>query len=165
MTTEDDFNAALDANPKDWQTRLVYADWLQERGDPRAEGYRALGVLRKRPSERGADDWFIGSENAPIYGPGRRQTHLHAQLPPDWWSLVRGGEAWSPGKSTNTWRFFSSRRAAEDAQALAFAELPPERRAELLSAKPLNPAEPIPEKTNAGSRKKPTARKPKGKKK
>jgi uncharacterized protein (TIGR02996 family) len=30
MTTEDDFQAALDANPGDWQTRLVFADWLQE---------------------------------------------------------------------------------------------------------------------------------------
>src|SRR5829696_4545434 len=53
MTTEDDFNAALDAKPEDWQTRLVYADWLQERGDPRAEGYRALGVLRLRPKREG----------------------------------------------------------------------------------------------------------------
>ena len=49
MTTEDDFQAALDADPENWQTRLVFADWLQERGDPRAEGYRALGVLRRRP--------------------------------------------------------------------------------------------------------------------
>lgn len=30
MTTEDDFQAALDANPDDWQTRLVFADWLEE---------------------------------------------------------------------------------------------------------------------------------------
>ena len=43
MTTEDDFQAALDANPNDWQTRLVFADWLDERGDVRASGYRALG--------------------------------------------------------------------------------------------------------------------------
>ena len=37
MTTEDDFQQALDANPDDHHTRLVFADWLQERGDPRAE--------------------------------------------------------------------------------------------------------------------------------
>lgn len=30
MTTEDDFQAVLDADPSDWQTRLVFADWLQE---------------------------------------------------------------------------------------------------------------------------------------
>ena len=50
MTTEDDFQAALDTNPGDWQTRLVFADWLQERDDPRAEGYRALGLLRRAPA-------------------------------------------------------------------------------------------------------------------
>jgi uncharacterized protein (TIGR02996 family) len=49
VTTEDDFQAALDAHPKDWQTRLVFADWLDERGDPRAEGYRALGTLSLCP--------------------------------------------------------------------------------------------------------------------
>ena len=49
MTTEDDFHRALDANPDDWQTRLVFADWLDDRGDPRAEGYRALGHLRLCP--------------------------------------------------------------------------------------------------------------------
>ena len=43
VTTEDDFQRALDKNPDDWQTRLVFADWLEERDDPRAEGYRALG--------------------------------------------------------------------------------------------------------------------------
>jgi len=154
VTTEDDFNAALDANPKDWQTRLVFADWRQERGDERADGYRALGQLRKRPSARGEDDWFIGSEGAPRYGPGRDESHLHAQLPPDWWALVRGGEAWSPGKSSNAWRFFPSRRAAEDAEARGFAQLPPDRRAELLAATP----------AEKRTRKKPTAQKPKGKK-
>ncbi len=30
MTTEDDFQTALDAAPDDWQTRLVFADWLDE---------------------------------------------------------------------------------------------------------------------------------------
>ena len=49
MTSEDDFQAALDTSPDDWQTRLVFADWLQERGDPRAEGYRALAVHRRIP--------------------------------------------------------------------------------------------------------------------
>jgi uncharacterized protein (TIGR02996 family) len=48
VTTEEDFQNALDANPKDWQTRLVFADWLQERGDERAEGYPALGLMQLR---------------------------------------------------------------------------------------------------------------------
>lgn len=30
MTTEDEFQAQLDANPADWQTRLILADWLDD---------------------------------------------------------------------------------------------------------------------------------------
>src|SRR5262249_14717448 len=45
VTTEDEFQQLLDANPEDRQTRLVFADWLQERNDPRAEGGRAIAVL------------------------------------------------------------------------------------------------------------------------
>ena len=49
MTTEDDFQTAIDAHPEDWQTRLVFADWLDEHNDPRggvirlAERVRHLG--------------------------------------------------------------------------------------------------------------------------
>jgi uncharacterized protein (TIGR02996 family) len=50
LTTEDDFQRALDENPNDWDTRLVFADFLQDRDDPRAEGYRALGTIRTYPS-------------------------------------------------------------------------------------------------------------------
>ncbi len=45
MTTEDDFQCALDRNPGDWQTRLVSVDWLQEHGDPRA------GMRRVQPTK------------------------------------------------------------------------------------------------------------------
>lgn len=37
----------LEAHPEDSTCRLVFADWLQERGDPRAEGIRVLGRLGK----------------------------------------------------------------------------------------------------------------------
>jgi uncharacterized protein (TIGR02996 family) len=57
LTTEDDFQNALDANPEDHQTRLVFADWLQERVDPRAEGYRALGRLRVQPHAAYPPGW------------------------------------------------------------------------------------------------------------
>ena len=46
VTTGDDFQRRLDEHPDDFQTRPVFADWLEERGDPRAEGYRALGRFR-----------------------------------------------------------------------------------------------------------------------
>src|SRR5215831_12948972 len=37
---DDTFIAALLANPQEEANWLVYADWLEERGDPRAEMYR-----------------------------------------------------------------------------------------------------------------------------
>ena len=131
MTTEDDFQAALDANPDDWQTRLVFADWLEERGDPRAEGYRALGVLRRAPTKGDPSyphrfdslGWSWWSADASLGLPKRHH------LPTDWRDelptnpVLRG--AWGP-----------TRRAAEDAAALAFTRLPPQRRAEILTWRP-----------------------------
>jgi uncharacterized protein (TIGR02996 family) len=50
MTTEDDFQRAPAAAPRAWQTLLVFADWLAQRDDPRADGYRALGLRRFAPT-------------------------------------------------------------------------------------------------------------------
>jgi uncharacterized protein (TIGR02996 family) len=152
VTTEDDFNAALDANPEDWQTRLVYADWLQERSDARAEGYRALGVLRKRPERvKNSGQRFLGTESAPGYGPGRNKKYLHAQFPPDWWALFEARRSWGSAG----WQYFRCRRDAEDAAALAFAELPPDRRAELLATPPpaRKPRKPAPRKPKSKGKK------------
>ncbi len=33
MIVRDEFQKHLEQNPKDWETRLVYADWLEEVGD------------------------------------------------------------------------------------------------------------------------------------
>lgn len=104
MTTEEDFQAALDANPDDWQTRGVFADWLQERDDVRAEGYRALGVCRVVPVHTRVDGWYLTGLDYPNRG----------------W-LSQGYDS------------SRSRRAAEDAAALAFAKLPELRRYELLN--------------------------------
>ena len=77
MTKEDDFQKALDAHPEDWQTRLVFADWLQERGDPRAEFLRleceVTGLLPAAAPPRLR----------------RRLEELCLVLDPDWISLVR----------------------------------------------------------------------------
>lgn len=121
MTDEDCFQAALDANPDDHVTRLAFADWLEERGDQRAEGYRALGLLRKHAAVPGSQAlganggcWFWVTSVDPA-----------TALPIDW------QRAWRPlvPKSfvaTNT------RRRIEDAAALGFAKLSVERRAVIL---------------------------------
>ena len=159
MTTEDDFQNTLDGNPADWQTRLVFADWLQERNDPRADGYRALGLLRLRP--------YIAREHYPDYdGDGQfgwcigtnddyadRKEFRGRLLPKDWFRLVSSrNRKTRESCSTRYWVYFRSRRMSEDA-ALAFVKLP-EYRAELLTAIPIDPTPKTPK----------AARKPKGKK-
>jgi uncharacterized protein (TIGR02996 family) len=145
VTTEDDFQAALDADPEDWQTRLVFADWLQEHSDSRAEGYRALGMLQKHPRpdkqeyevNRRFLTWFLlEKQNATKYHPN--------SLTRDWFVLIEGGEQLSDegvavGADEDSWSIrgdwldWPTRREAEDGAALAFAKLPPARRAELLT--------------------------------
>lgn len=134
MTTEDDFSAALDANPDDHHTRLVFADWLQERGDVRADGYRALGAGRVYPLSvrMGATPWR--GKTAWVYGGATNSigTHQrHCLLAVDWFKLIERGEGCDA-----SWCRRLNRREAEDAAALAFAKLPPKRRAELLAATP-----------------------------
>jgi uncharacterized protein (TIGR02996 family) len=123
VTTEDDFQAALDQNPEDWQTRLVFADWLDERGDERGPGYRALGLQRHRPPRGNGYVWF----NAANYG---RITFDN--LPADWFRELFHEKGGVP----DAFKVWGTRREAEDAAALAFAKLPPERCAELLAARP-----------------------------
>lgn len=46
---EEAFLAALDADPADYTTMLVYADWLKERDDPRELGYRWMVKSGRTP--------------------------------------------------------------------------------------------------------------------
>jgi uncharacterized protein (TIGR02996 family) len=163
MTTEDDFQQALDADPGDHHARLVSADWLQDRGDPRAEGYRALGLRRLQPSPsvftQPHQCWgFSNPENSYTNQRGRRA----CVLPRDWWEVMDSGEA--SREHNPSWNWHPSRRAAEDVAALAFANLPTERRAELLAGVVPTRRRPSPPKSKARTRKKPTPKKGKGKK-
>jgi uncharacterized protein (TIGR02996 family) len=128
MTTEDDFQRALDANPDDHQTRLVFSDWLQERCDPRAEGYRALGALRKRPRDFNPEyrcGWCSGANTS--YTSDRR--YAHCVLPARWYDGVRALLHDRACRNDPWWIEGLSRRELEDAAALAFAKHPAERRA------------------------------------
>jgi uncharacterized protein (TIGR02996 family) len=144
MTTEDDFQKKLDAQPEDWQTRLVFADWLQDRGDPRAAGYRALAILQRRPlqgqkSHKDPKDkagktknvdtwwWYCPASDSNLYG-------MHNHIPRDWFDLLpadEGNKSFWPVHSDT--KGFMSRRGCEDALALAFSKLPSARQAELLT--------------------------------
>ncbi len=68
MTDEAAFQAAIDADPANVALRLVFADWLEERGDWRAAGYRWMGEHCKWPYDWSKNamitvydtfDWFI----------------------------------------------------------------------------------------------------------
>lgn len=127
MNRESDFQSRLDARPDDHTARLVFADWLQERGDPRAEGYRALGVMQRFPErvnrQRRGWVWRLGAycEWSSAMGEQRPQ---HT-VPRDWVKALIG--------ESGSDRACARRSALENEFAVAFLQLPPERRAELLS--------------------------------
>src|SRR5687768_10524354 len=155
MTTEEDFQQQLDLHPDDHHTRLVFADWLQERGDPRADGYRALGQLRVSPCHFGSS----------IFDAGARTQLSASDLYRDkWWWCASPDEKFRPHFLPDGWfpaarvPLFKTRREAEDAAALAFGKLSPKRRAEMLTATPTT------KKRKKPARKKPPAKKSKGKK-
>jgi uncharacterized protein (TIGR02996 family) len=163
LTTEDDFQHVIDANPEDWPTRQVFADWLDDRADPRAAGYRAIAVRQRRPlqghnKDREAWWWCCPST-------GNAVDNFHNIIPPDWFALL------APDVGNRMfWPVFTAtggimtRRECEDALARAFSRLPAERQAELLT--PPKPNTPRNKSTTkkATKHKKPTSKKPASKK-
>lgn len=138
MTTEEDFQRALDANPNDHQTRLVFADWLQEHNDPRAEGYRALGTQQLTPVlwRENTHDRVTppNAEWTHVNNDWARGIHPNSLLPTDWHEALRGFALGNPPTRRNdrNWVAHHTRRASEDAAAHAFSHLPPQRRSALL---------------------------------
>src|SRR5262249_1393667 len=62
MTDEAAFLRSILDDPDDEANRLVYADWLEERGDPRAELIRLqLDTDRQAREYPGLDDWHWGT--------------------------------------------------------------------------------------------------------
>ncbi len=135
MTSENDFQRMLDRNPQDHFTRLVFADWLEERGDIRAEGYRALGVLRKDCTQNNHE---FESDECPYWCYGRDGSVY--DLPEDWFDLleVRGKVAWDAPRWSE--RYDATRQELDDAAAIAFAKLPANRRVQLLNLQPASVA-------------------------
>jgi len=129
VTTEEDFQRRLDADPTDWPTRLVFADWLQERRDERAEGYRAAGGgCWCAPAHSASHDWWVyfaqeQAEPDSYYRP--------AAIPQDWFAL-----AWDRARDRLPEWFGYPPLAPGTSRTSprpAFALLPPERRPELLA--------------------------------
>jgi hypothetical protein len=87
--------------------------------------HRALGLHRRRPCGKG---FAKPGYRSPLV---RHDSRINYQLPSDWWEQIPATiyPEWVD------WRVRDTRREAEDAAALAFAELPAERRTELLAGK------------------------------
>jgi len=73
IVQEDRFIQAILADPEDVSIRLVYADWLEERGDPRDEFLRLESALSALPQD---DERRGGLET--------RLQNLRASIDPDW---------------------------------------------------------------------------------
>lgn len=138
MTTTADIEALhahLDAEPGDHTARLILADMLEEAGDVRAEGYRAMARHRMRPchlrpcpSDPTCDHWMW-------------QLLPRRHVTSDGYTFDADSPAWGEWFRLFCPRLFGAhfgrrgggRRAAEDAAALAFSQLPADRRRELLA--------------------------------
>lgn len=93
MNEEVGFIAALLAEPNDRTTMSVYADWLDDRGDPRAEYLRACAAgalseprlieLRER-----LDNGWITLLRLPRFGPGCRMRHRFGEFGSDTYQTV-----------------------------------------------------------------------------
>lgn len=129
--------AHLDARPNNHRARRLLGEWLQWHGDARGEGYVALAACGREPRHLFAanyaaflwydlTDQMAECERGRILYP-RQAVHPASDLPLWWFEKLRGAvEVYDEFKE------YPTRRAAEDAAALAFARLPAERREQLL---------------------------------
>jgi uncharacterized protein (TIGR02996 family) len=85
MSNEAAFLEAIRAAPIDRTTRLIYADWLDDRGDPRCELIRIEEEMRQLPvfSDR---YWQLKP----------RRNELRARAMPDWLQEMRYGTDYQP---------------------------------------------------------------------
>jgi uncharacterized protein (TIGR02996 family) len=79
MNEHDQFLSALLENPNDQTMRLVYADWLEDRDDPRAEYLRLHSRYKEIPSD--------SVQRSELH---RRLLELLPTLPPWWLAIVTG---------------------------------------------------------------------------
>jgi uncharacterized protein (TIGR02996 family) len=115
MNDEDAFWEAVAQRPDDDLPKLVFADWLDERGDPRGACWRWVVRRRVRPARDVADrtwDWWSRPPREPDYYPDADVGG--AVLPP---RLFRRLKGWPH----DVWKGYVSYRAALDDLCRAWA--------------------------------------------
>ena len=78
LSVEEEFLETIRLNRADDMTRLVYADWLEERGDKRADYIRAFCA------------WCSATDESDAAALASREQALRVGLPPDWLARIRG---------------------------------------------------------------------------
>lgn len=119
MESEQAYIDAINADPDDRTLQLVYAEWLEEQGDPRAEGWRVLIEAGKRPildyNSINPSHLFFGWSwfPDPTFEDGPSKHHWAALIP----YACLEQEVWSKAKGiTETFH------AAMDAAAIAWVQ-------------------------------------------
>lgn len=141
MTSEQDFAKKLDLTPSDWQTRMVFADWLEEHGDPRAAGIRELGRRRIFPLFL-PEDFYVPKGRSFLATRATNNNDLarkkkHCNIPDAWFGAVltrlHGSSVMAEYNIYDDkpdysywywWVRFTTRAGLEDALALAYTEIP-----------------------------------------
>lgn len=139
LATISALHATLDKTPDDHHARLLLGDALEEAGGEwavRADGYRALGSIGRYAYCGNSESFAVanyridGEDHTDALGLPDR-----SDLPEDWFSAIT--TALPIGRVMDgkygSWLCYASRREAEGDAAKAFAKLPAERQAELLS--------------------------------
>lgn len=107
---EDFFRAVLDADPADAAARLLLAEWLDERGDSRAAGYRWMARRRKHP-------YFLSGSERWSWTNLRNAVPVHNQLPPRLYEAL-------PRQIDTDWKKYETVREAEEELASEIARNP-----------------------------------------
>lgn len=132
---EGEWHAVLDAHPEAHDVRVRFAAWLRERGDERADGYAALAACERVP--RFLDEriqtlyCFANLDTVDARSQYSADVNAFCRVPGDWY-IAMMPPVFFPQEAPLSWRDYPTRRAAEDAAALAFRKLPARRRAKLL---------------------------------
>lgn len=117
MTTEADFQRSLDLDPDNFGLRLIFADWLEERGDVRAAGMRWMGENGKWPNAHGnIGPYWSG---IPHLDKDQDENLRKRTLPPAMLKALKG----HIDRPATLYKEYRSRQAAEDALCHAIAAL------------------------------------------
>lgn len=139
---EEPFQSALDEHPEKFEIRLVFSDWLEEQGDPRAAGMRFLGENKRYPLSGdghwdGDGHWTWNRWEDDVDAPDLWEFGLmqfggpiHYCIPRSIWVMMGGRGLFRKNSNGQYLQienvvvpYFDSRRLAEDAFCMAFLKV------------------------------------------